>query len=196
MNKKPISDLALYVILIAAIAITVPILVQIRLLHSNSSYITDYKGKFVNSAGEKFEVEIIRDRDDPDSKWLTISKDKFRNVSLFDLKYTKPKEALPQDIRFIDIDAERNLYMFWVYQKDGSEIIKYSYPSRYYYHLDSEISDLDKFDIHCINDIEENNALDSLPDADIHKAKWENYFSRLKQEYEESTDTSSKEDNV
>jgi hypothetical protein len=64
------------------------------------------------------------------------------------------------------------------------------------FYLDSDIIDLDMLDIYCINDIEESNVLDKLPDADIHKAKWENYFSRLKQEYEESTDTSSKEDSV
>ncbi|WP_155267799.1 hypothetical protein [Ruminococcus albus] len=90
----------------------------------------------------------------------------------------------------------KNSYIAWIYQKDGSEMIIYPNVPYVLFYLDSEITDLNALDMCAINEIEQSNALDSLPDADIHKAKWENYFSRLKQEYEESTDTSSKEDSV
>jgi hypothetical protein len=192
---KKLND-DLFLVLIGAIFITVLIFVQLWFLQKDSSsYIKDYKGKFVNSAGEKLKAEITIWKDDPDSKWLEISNKDGRNV-FYKVSYNKPKEALPQDIRFIDIDMSRDSYIVWIYQKDGSEMIKHQILPRMYFYLDSEITDLNEHDIYCINDIEKSNAFDSLPDADIHKAKWENYFSRLKQEYEESTDTSSKEDNV
>ncbi|SEL08267.1 hypothetical protein SAMN05216469_11147 [Ruminococcus albus] len=182
------------VILVSVIVITILEIAILWIRYSDSPYITDYKGEFVNSAGDKYKVEIIKSRDDPDHSHLDIRKDEFRYVSLYHLNYNKPKEALPQDIRFIDMS--KNSYIAWIYQKDGSEMIIYPNVPYVLFYLDSEITDLNALDMCAINEIEQSNALDSLPDADIHKAKWENYFSRLKQEYEESTDTSSKEDSV
>ena len=184
------------VFLVSVIIIIILVIAQLWIRYGDYPYITDYRGKFVNSAGEKFKAEIIESRKKPYFNYLEIRKDESRDITLFDLNYKKPKEALPQDVRFIDIDTEINSYIVWIYQKDGSEIIKHSYLPRMLFYLDSDIIDLDMLDIYCINDIEESNVLDKLPDADIHKAKWENYFSRLKQEYEESNNTSSKEDSV
>lgn len=187
-------------ILIAVLVIFCPIIVILAVWSYTPQATVDYQGEFVNSAGEKFAAKISRDHSLNSKSQLFLTDENGRSVS-YSVKYTEPEQALPKDIYIIDIGEDS--YITWVYDSDSGEMIDYEEngnkeKSRVHerFYLDSERSNVTEYEINVINVIEQSKALDGLPDADIHKAKWENYFSRLKQEYEESTDTSSKEDNV
>ena len=186
------------------IAISIPVLfiiVFVLIFLLSPSYKIDYKGEFVNSSGETYSAEIRTDSKSLVPKsFLKLSDDEGRSVDYrVELYYDYgPEVALPDDMRIVAIDADS--YMAWVYDKDDGEFISYHtmgddiFEKSFY--LDSEIRYVDEYEIKAINAIENNSALNELPNDNGRRNKWENYFSRLKQEYEESNNTSSKEDNV
>lgn len=186
-------------ILIAAMVILCPIIVILAVWSYTPQATIDYQGEFVNSAGDKFAAKTSRDHSLNSKSQLFLTDENGRSVS-YSVKYTEPEQALPKDIYIIDIDEDS--YITWVYDSDGGEMIDYEEngnkeKSRVHerFYLDSGRSNVTEYEINVINVIEQSKALDELPDAYIHKAKWESYFSRLKQAYENSN-TSSKEDNV
>ena len=194
--KEKNSSKRLFIILFL-IPFLIPILfiiVFVLIFLFSPSYTIDYKGEFVNSSGETYNAEIRTDSKSLVPKsFLKLSDDEGRSVDYrVDLYYDyEPEVALPDDMRIVAIDEDS--YLAWVYDKDDGEFISYHTMGddifeRSFY-LDFETSYVDEYDIKAINTIEKSSALNELPDDNSRRNKWENYFSRMKQEYQNSSKT-------
>lgn len=200
MKKGKTLKTVFLVLLILAFIIFLTFIVLVIALILPHEDIVDYKGEYVNSSGDIFNIEIRTDAACFNPKSQLFLTDKNDRTVSYGVDFIEPEQALPSDVYFIDIDDDS--FMTWVYDSNGDEIIFYdkkgsdvnNWVSERFY-LDSEIRYVSDYEIYAINEIEQSKALDGLPDADVRKSKWDYYFTKMKCIYENSN-TSSKEDSV
>lgn len=192
--KATWGKVILWTIVIAALIMILPFIV-IWGVWSYSPDKVDYSGEFKNSAGEIVRAEIKTTGDLHGKSFITLTDEKGRSAE-YRVRFTEPEDALPKDMKTIDIDEDS--YMIWVCEKDGGEIIFYNKQGRSEcsFFLDSKENFVSEYEIDAVNAIEQSKALDGLPNAATSRTKWNSYFSKLKEEYQNSSKTLSKEDSV
>lgn len=192
------GKVVLWTLVIAVLIILLPLIVLWG-VWSYSPDTVDYSGTITNSAGESFNAEIKTTGDLHGKSFITLTDANGRSVD-YRVRFSEPEDALPKDIRTVDIDEDT--YIIWVCEDDDNEMICYRRQTdeprdtECKFYLDSDNAYVSEDHITAIGVIEKSKALDSLPDDEARSAKWEKYFSKLINEYNNSSKTVSKEDSV